>query len=75
MTAVARLFAFTLTLVALGSSSACITTLCLSALCGDPQNATAARPARAVEVVQPLVQIVPVVQSERSDHNCNLMRF
>ena len=68
MTAVARLFAFTLTLVALGSSSACITTLCLSALCGDPQNATA-RPARAVEVVQPLVQ------SERSDHNCNLMRF
>jgi hypothetical protein len=64
MTAVVRLFVFTLTLVALGSSSACITTLCLSALCGDPQSSSA----RAVEVVQ-----APL--TERSDHNCNLMRF
>jgi hypothetical protein len=67
MTAVARLFVFTLTLVALGSSSACLTTLCLSALCGDPQNA--ARPAQMVDLSSPRAP------GERSDHNCNLMRF
>lgn len=73
MTAVARLFAFTLTLVALGSSSACITTLCLSALCGDPQTAAAPAgpaPARAVDV-----SVDAFSKTERSGHNCNLMRF
>lgn len=70
MTAVARLFVFTLTLVALGSGSACLTTLCLSALCGDPQ--TSAQSARTVDAVD---AVDADFESERSDHSCNPMRF
>jgi hypothetical protein len=67
MTAFARLFVFTLTLVALGSGSACLTTLCLSALCGDPQ--ANARPL----TLPTAAETGPA--TDRSDHDCNLMRF
>lgn len=73
MTAVARLFAFTLMLVVLGSLSACITTLFLVKTSGgDAQSA--AGPARSVDVTAEAFAR-PHADTERSDHNCNLMRF
>jgi hypothetical protein len=84
MNAAARLFAFTLTLTLLGSSSACLTTLCLNAMCGTqaaaPPTAASGAPVgpSAREPRGPAIgprAVARAAAAERRHHNCELMRF
>ena len=74
MTAVARLFAFTLLLVTLGSSSACLTTICLNALCGASQQVRGT--SADLPALAPVSrQAPPTERALRADHDCASMRF
>lgn len=70
MNPVARLFAFTLLLTLLGTTSACLTTLCLSALAGICGEQTSAAP----PWIEPPARS-PELAPEDCDHVDDVLRF